>query len=65
MVQDLKVGNTNSISMIKYSMLHTFMTPCLRNCLCLAVYLCVISSIIIISLTSFSHRISNHKTIVK
>ena len=26
MVQYLQVGNTNSISMVKYSMLHTFMT---------------------------------------
>ena len=27
----LKFGNTNSISVVKYSMLHTFMTSCLRS----------------------------------
>ena len=30
-VQDYKVGNNNSISVVKYSMLHTFMMLCLRN----------------------------------
>jgi len=57
MVLDVKVGNTNSISVVKYSMLHTLMTPCLRNGL-------VVKSAVI-SLTAFSHRIFKHKTIVK
>jgi len=48
-VQELKVSNTNSICVVKYSMLHTFMTPCLHKLLrvCLEV----------ISLIAFSHRI--------
>jgi len=51
----MKVGNTNSICMVKYSMLHNFMTSRLRRLVrvCLAV----------ISLTAFSHRIFKHKTI--
>ena len=28
---NLKVGSSNSISVVKYSMLRTFMTSCLRN----------------------------------
>jgi len=52
----LKVGNTNIISVVKYSalQLHTFMTP--------MVWLCNQN---IISLTAFSHRIFKHETIVK
>jgi len=30
LVQDLKVGNINSIRVVKYSVLHTFMTSMLR-----------------------------------
>ena len=30
-VQDLKVGNAYSTSVVKYSMLHTFRTSCLRS----------------------------------
>jgi len=55
MVQDLKVGNNNSICVIKYYMLHTFMTSCLRK----LVRVCPA----VISLTAFSHRILKHKTI--
>ena len=56
MFQDLKVGNTDSICVVKCSILHTFMTSCSRPLVrvCLAV----------ISLTTFSHRIFKHKTIV-
>jgi len=56
-VWGLKVGNTNSICVVKYSLLHNFMTSCLRKLVrvCLAV----------ISLTAFSHRIFKHKTIVR
>jgi len=48
--------HTNSICVVKYSMLHTFMTSCLRKLgrVCLAV----------ISLTAFSHRLFKYKTIV-
>ena len=48
LVQDLKVGNINSICVVKYSVLHTFMTSCLRKLVrvCLAVS----------SLTDYSHR---------
>jgi len=52
----LKVGNTDSISAVKYSVLNTFMMPCLCNGhACLA----------LMSLTGFSHKIFKHKTIVK
>jgi len=52
----LKAGNTKSICVVKYSMLHTFMTSRLRKLVrvCLAV----------ISLTALSYRIFKHKTIV-
>ena len=50
--QDLKVGKTNSIPVVKNSVLHTVMTS--RLLVCLAV----------ISLTAFSHGIFKHKTIV-
>jgi len=56
-VQELKkVGHINSICVVKYFTLHTFMTSCLHKLVrvCLAV----------ISLIAFSHRISKHKTIV-
>jgi len=56
MVQDLKVGNTDSICVVTYSMLHTFMTSCLRK----LVRVCPA----VISLTAFSHRIVKHTTIV-
>jgi len=49
-------GNTDSICVVKYFMLHTFMTSRLRTLVrvCLAV----------ISLTVFSHRIFKYKTTV-
>jgi len=52
-VLDLKVGNNNSICVIKYSMLHTSVTSCLRKLVrfCQAV----------ISLTAFSHGYLNIK----
>ena len=31
MIQDLKVGNTNSVSVVKYSMLHIFMASYLAS----------------------------------
>ena len=51
-VQNLKVGNTYSISVVKYSILHTFLTSCLRKLVrvCLAV----------ISLTGFSDSMFKH-----
>jgi len=48
-VQELKVSNTNSICVVKYSMLHTFMTPCLHKLLRVCHE--------VISLIAFSHRI--------
>ena len=54
-VQDLKVRNAtgNSICVVKYSMLHTFMTSYLRK----LVHVCL-------AVIAFSHRIFKHKTIV-
>jgi len=52
--QDLKVGNTNSFYVVKYSVQQTFINFAKLVRVCLAV----------ISLTAFSHRIFKHKTIV-
>ena len=56
MVHDLKLVNTNYIYVVKYSMLYTFMTSCLRKV--------VRVGPAVISLTAFSHRIFKHKTTV-
>jgi len=49
MIQDLKIGNTYSISIVKYSMLHTYdvmFTKLVRVCLA------------VISSTAFNHRLN-------
>jgi len=55
-VQDLKkVGNTNSICVVKYSTLHNIVMSCLHK----LVHVCLA----VISSTVFSHRIFKYKTI--
>jgi len=51
-VQNLKVGNTYSISVVKYSILHTFLTSCLRKLVrvCLAVIHWLLSVIVYLNM---------------
>ena len=58
MDQDLKVGNINSICVVKYSMLHY------NNVIIINFAKLVRVCLAVISLTAFSHKIFKHKTIV-